>query len=201
MKKGERTREHILTTAAGVFARQGKNGASVRAICEAAQVNVAAISMYFGSKDGLYQEILDRGFAKLVALRVASLKACMENEDHDLNDLVAAFVDPLLLMHRDRETFSRDFLAILSRTLFELDFAYQQSSTSAANDVVERFVTAIHALLPDLSRREVERRMGFAVGAISQALADPNRIVSSAGQADSLKAFIAGGLAARTPGL
>lgn len=46
----------ILDVAGPAFAEKGYAGTSVREICEAAQVNLAAINYYFGSKESLYVE-------------------------------------------------------------------------------------------------------------------------------------------------
>jgi AcrR family transcriptional regulator len=52
------TREKIVKAAARAFARDGYDGASVRAIVAAADVNQAAINYHFGSKEGLYRAVL-----------------------------------------------------------------------------------------------------------------------------------------------
>jgi len=52
------TRDRILDAAVTVFAERGFGGASVRVICQRAQANPAAIKYYFGSKEGLYREVL-----------------------------------------------------------------------------------------------------------------------------------------------
>ncbi len=52
------TRDRILEAAIAVFAERGFAGASVRLICQRAKANPAAIKYYFGSKEGLYQEVL-----------------------------------------------------------------------------------------------------------------------------------------------
>jgi AcrR family transcriptional regulator len=59
------TREKIIKAASRAFARNGYDGASVRAIVAAADVNQAAINYHFGSKDGLYRAVLQ---AALLAL-------------------------------------------------------------------------------------------------------------------------------------
>ena len=48
------TTEAILTAAREVFTEKGYDGAGTREIAERAQVNVALISRYFGSKEGLF---------------------------------------------------------------------------------------------------------------------------------------------------
>lgn len=51
-------RERILETAAGIFAEKGYKDATVREICEKADVNVAAVNYYFSSKERLYREVV-----------------------------------------------------------------------------------------------------------------------------------------------
>lgn len=48
------TRDEILAAAGPIFADQGFTGATVREICAAAGVNLAAINYYFGDKKRLY---------------------------------------------------------------------------------------------------------------------------------------------------
>jgi len=53
--KGEEARQRLLGTAQRLFACQGYSATSTRELADAAQVNVAAISYYFGDKAGLYR--------------------------------------------------------------------------------------------------------------------------------------------------
>jgi AcrR family transcriptional regulator len=56
------TREKIIKIARNLFAVNGFDGTSVRDIATSAEVNVAAISYHFHSKDGLYKEVLKTCF-------------------------------------------------------------------------------------------------------------------------------------------
>ncbi len=50
------TRDLILSEAEKHFGEKGFEGASVRDICDGANVNVSAIKYHFGGKEGLYRE-------------------------------------------------------------------------------------------------------------------------------------------------
>ncbi len=54
----DETRDRILSSAGQIFAEEGFQSATVRAICEKAQVNVAAVNYHFGDKLALYTEVL-----------------------------------------------------------------------------------------------------------------------------------------------
>ena len=62
------TRERLFDAAVTEFSERGYSGASVRQICQRAKANLAAIKYHFGSKDGLYREVL-RGAAAAFADR------------------------------------------------------------------------------------------------------------------------------------
>jgi AcrR family transcriptional regulator len=51
-------RARILNAAGPIFAEKGFEGATVREICHAAGVNLAAVNYHFGSKESLYKEAL-----------------------------------------------------------------------------------------------------------------------------------------------
>jgi AcrR family transcriptional regulator len=52
-------REHILKIAEELFAERGFDGTSVRDIAHAAEVNLAMISYYFGSKEKLLESLIE----------------------------------------------------------------------------------------------------------------------------------------------
>ncbi len=62
----QEVRQQLLAAARGLFAKQGFDAVSIRAVAEAAQVNPAMIHYYFGSKQGLYEAMLADTFGPLV---------------------------------------------------------------------------------------------------------------------------------------
>ena len=59
------TRERLLQAAALVFAEHGYHQARIRAICERAGANIAAVNYHFGDKKRLYQASLRYAFFAL----------------------------------------------------------------------------------------------------------------------------------------
>ena len=62
------TRERLLDVALMAFAELGYDGASTRAIAARAGVNQGLIPYYFGTKEALWREAVDRAFAELRAV-------------------------------------------------------------------------------------------------------------------------------------
>ena len=63
--------ERIMDEAGLLFAERGYDGVSVRQLTANAHVNLAAVNYYFGSKEGLYSEIIRRRIRPVNAARLA----------------------------------------------------------------------------------------------------------------------------------
>lgn len=62
-KKGSDTRKRIVDTAVILFARKGFAATGLRELAKEAEVNLAMINYFFGSKKGLLKEILNSFFS------------------------------------------------------------------------------------------------------------------------------------------
>ncbi len=61
-------KERIIQSAVYLFARQGFDGTGLRELAARAEVNLAMINYFFGSKKGLLKEILDNFFEGYLAI-------------------------------------------------------------------------------------------------------------------------------------
>lgn len=69
------TRERLLRTGERLFADRGFKKITVRDICRAARANVASVNYHFGSKMGLYREVLQVATDALQATTEAAKRA------------------------------------------------------------------------------------------------------------------------------
>lgn len=91
---GVEARNRLLDAALQLFADKGFAKASTREIAQAAQVNVASISYYFGDKRGLYQAVFEDPRYNPEALAVGSVSAPQDIRT-TLDVLLRGFVEPL----------------------------------------------------------------------------------------------------------
>ena len=88
-RPSELTRHSLIEEAINVFAAKGFAGGSVRAITKKAKANQAAINYHFGSKEGLYREVLK---VSIEAFSEKTLLHAGNVEDLPREDAVRLFV-------------------------------------------------------------------------------------------------------------
>lgn len=102
------TRVRLLAEAERIFAVSGYEGASVRQITEAAGANVAAVSYYFGGKEGLYRAVFEGFCDEMRERRMTRVEADLGAEGDNvsleafLESFAAAFLEPLVDDERGR---------------------------------------------------------------------------------------------------
>src|SRR5688500_13557352 len=89
-RDAERTRKTILAGAEDLFARQGFEGTSVQQIGEAAGVARSTPAYFFGSKQALYDAVLERAVAR--AQEVMARAYAEGDKTRSAEDAVEAYV-------------------------------------------------------------------------------------------------------------
>src|SRR6201995_3946447 len=120
----ENTRDKILSAAGEVFAEQGFEGATVRAITERAGVNVAAVNYHFRDKAELYTRVVIDACSARDAWRDVIAEAPNSPEER-LRSLIRHFLEYLLDPAR----------AAWKRRLMAREMA---NPTSALDELVEK---------------------------------------------------------------
>ena len=96
----------LLDTAESLFSQKGFDGTSVRDIAEAAGINTAMISYYFGSKEKLMEEIFERKSVNIKEKVADLLKDDSLDPLEKMYSLVDMFIESIL----SRKTFHRILL-------------------------------------------------------------------------------------------
>lgn len=113
-KKGNDTRQRIVDTAVILFARKGFAATGLRELAKEAEVNLAMINYFFGSKKGLLKAILDTFFSGYVSLVQNHLSGPEDPEEkirhfiHHATEYFGANRDTLIIVltelpHEDSE--------------------------------------------------------------------------------------------------
>ena len=114
------TRDRILDAAETLLARDGWANVSVRAVAAKASINLSAISYHFGSFTALRTEVIARRLIPLHEQRkqnLAELQA--RDKSPSLEQILFAYLDPLLKLSSSSNPGARAFLLILVRNSIE----------------------------------------------------------------------------------
>jgi AcrR family transcriptional regulator len=160
------TKTNLLDAAEHLFAHEGVDRASLRAITQAAGANLAAVHYHFGSKEALVREVLARRLSPLNKRRIELLDRVEAGpRDPAVAEIVRAFVQPTLEMVQ-RERGGHAFARFICRTFSEPDESFHDMILDQFRGIVTRFSTALERALPDLPREELFWRFHFMVGSM-----------------------------------
>lgn len=177
------TKQRILDAAEELFADNGFDHTSLRAITARARVNLAAVNYHFGSKEVLIRTLFERRVAPMNAARMQRLEALQRRygEHIPLPELVEAFVGPAMALSRDTERGGARFMKLLGRSYTEPSEDLHAHLRRLYAEVVERFKPAFARALPHLDREELYWRMHFMVGTLAYCMAgsDAMRLIAS----------------------
>lgn len=206
------TRDRILDVAERLFVEHGFDGTSMRMITSAANANLAAVNYHFGSKDALMQAVFRRRLTALNQQRMAELEQ-LETEAGGSpikpSRIVEAFFGTALRMAGDTEHGGRTFMRLLARTYNEPNAFVRQFLAEEYAEVMDRFLGALFAALPDVPRTEIMWRFHFMTGAMAFAISGLGGLYELANVSESdddsprllprLMSFLLGGLRAPLP--
>ena len=165
------TKERILSAAEELFARHGFQGASLRQVTAAANVNLAAVNYHFGSKDNLINEVFRRRLDELTERRLGALKEAKNSPKPSLDRILEAFVEPALNLASDKLGGSA-FMRVLARAYAEHDVSLRKFLSDNYGYVLKSFASAIQELMPELDKEALYWRLDFIAGALAYAMSE-----------------------------
>lgn len=177
---GEATRRQILDAAERLFAEQGPEAVSIRAIAAEAKVNLGAVNYHFVSKERLFEELFRRLVVPINQQRLELLDqliAAASTGSHPaLEDIIEAFVSPPLRLITESSGSAR---AIVVMQFLSHSFSKPGESgflEAYYEPVRSRFISLLKKVLPELALEDVLWRYNYMVGCIIYAMGGPGRM-------------------------
>lgn len=164
------TKERILDAAERLFAREGFEATSLRAITAEANVNLAAVNYHFQSKDALVRAVVGRRMGPVNEKRIELLDACEAAAGGGplpVEPVVDAFIRPVLEIARSH---AKDFGPLMGRLYTEPGDFLKHVFKEHLEHVGGRFIAAFQRALPDLPVDELMWRMHFAIGVMTHTM-------------------------------
>lgn len=129
-------KENILQVALGLFGQKGYEGTSVREIARAASVNLAMINYYFGSKERLFEEVVEYKASGMKTV-IAELEKLEIPQIEKIDRIIDSYIERMFanptfhhLLHRELSLDQRPQMhdaitAILLRNLATIKSVFQ----------------------------------------------------------------------------
>nr|WP_315489747.1 CerR family C-terminal domain-containing protein [uncultured Rhodoferax sp.] len=112
---GVEARNRLLDAALALFAEKGYAKTSTREIAQAAQVNIASISYYFGDKEGLYKAVFTDPRCN-PSVPPEQLDDTSQSLEWALGNLMRSFVEPMKQGHLIQQCMKLHFREMLEPT-------------------------------------------------------------------------------------
>jgi AcrR family transcriptional regulator len=154
----------LLDTAERLFGEYGYNGVGMRALADAAQVNLAATTYHFGSKKSLYVETFLRRFRALNARRMELLGAA-EQQGHGQPLAVECIVECMMRPSVETGLEHPAFNKMVARTLMAPPKFLHEHLKAELEPNLRVFVAALERALPAVPPDLLNLRLGLALGA------------------------------------
>ena len=176
-RRGDTTKLVILDAAERCFAEGGFDGVSLRAITEAAGVDLALVNYHFGSKENLLRELIARRAKIVHEDRVLALEEARREagtNSPSVEAIVIAFLEPLLRRLVSGETGWRYYCSLISQLNMVPKFV--ELASSELDPTALHFINALRSALPKASPQSIYWGYMFLLGAMVQAMSPTGRI-------------------------
>lgn len=169
-------KDRIVEAAERLFADRGFNGVSLRQITRQAGVDVALVQYYFGSKQNLFDHLLQRRADILNEARGRALDCVLAAHDPaPVEEIIDAFTRPLLERIVSDDPSWRSYFGMLAQVNNNPQWGGKTMSRHF-DPLVQRFIDALRGALPGAADVDLYWCYHFLSGALTLSFADTRRI-------------------------
>ena len=143
---GERTRQRLIDATRALLAEHGEADVSLRAITDAADANVAAVSYHFGSKETLVRAAIEQSIERMSDEQIAGLRAL---EEPSLEQIARAWARPIVRAVAASPCPEQVFMRVVGRTLSTCTGERRVQVTQQSAAAEDELVAALARVLPD----------------------------------------------------
>jgi AcrR family transcriptional regulator len=172
-------RDCILDAAEQAFADGGFEGASLRQIVRQAQVNLATVYYYFGSKEGLLAAVFKRRFDPVKQEQLTLLRQAEEaarGRPLPVSTIVEILLRPPLNLAATATSTAAVAQRLIGRIVTEPHPQAQDLVLALFGEVRRAFFLALSRSLPRLAPADLHWRIEFFWGAFTFILCNPGKI-------------------------
>jgi AcrR family transcriptional regulator len=159
---GERTRQRLIDATRELLAEHGEGGVSLRAITDAADANVAAVSYHFGSKETLVRAAIEESLDRLIQDQIDALRAL---EGPTLDEIAEAWTGPVVRAIAASPCPEQLYMRVVGRTLASCTGERRDQVTQRSSQAEDELVAALRPLVSSADEAELRFRAA-AVGAV-----------------------------------
>jgi AcrR family transcriptional regulator len=133
-------REEILDVAEKLFSEQGFEAVTVREISKAAEINIAMVSYYFGSKEKLYEEVINR---KLITTDIIRSKISEKDSNKEaLFTIIDFFVDRFFENKQFHNLIFREMVLLQRKEMPEFITEKLYRNFSTISEIIKKGIEA-----------------------------------------------------------
>ncbi|MBI2768938.1 MAG: TetR/AcrR family transcriptional regulator [Burkholderiales bacterium] len=178
-KSGDVTRERVLDAAEILFALHGFHGTSMRDVAQQSEAQLALVAYHFGTKDTLFDKVVERRAAYMAHQRMQLLDAARSRAGAapvSLGDLITAYVHPFVERSSNGGRGWKHYALLVARASNAPDYA--KVIGVHYNAVARQFVAEFRRTLPNVEEERIYQAFSFMVGTMLSLVAEPGRVES-----------------------
>lgn len=156
------TRDKLMDTAEALFAEQGIEAVSVRAINHAAGVSVGGMHYHFRNRDELITAIIRRRMDELQEIRRLRYEALIPLKTVAVADIIKALIEPLAALAMSADPAKRCYVSFIARLYSERSPILEALSQEHFSGNSQRLLMLLKRALPQLPEAIISIRIYHA---------------------------------------
>lgn len=145
-----------------LVAERGRTGVTLRAITDTADVNVAAVSYHFRSREALLQATIEEALETITQGQIDGLRGLGRRAS--LAEIAAVWARPVIGAVSGSPGETQSLIRIAARAATDPSREFRERIVAAATRADPELLAALHRCLPGVPERELRFRKECAAG-------------------------------------